>query len=191
MERLGAFSEIAVDLEHHSHRSFQAPRTPFVIIAAQLLCSPCLPSCLQLNFVAWVGLIVRFGWICCGLAYQVNRWLFVQGFVCLLQISTRREDFLIDTLALRSHIGVETQRPLSNRIMCMAGLNAAGPFLSTSTQKAAFVHLVCIARLRTNAMVRCCKAQVGLMLAAGRELGGLFADPSIVKVLHGSDSDIL
>ncbi|KAJ7524753.1 hypothetical protein O6H91_17G019500 [Diphasiastrum complanatum] len=28
-----------------------------------------------------------------------------QGFVCLMQISTRTEDFIIDTLALRSHIG--------------------------------------------------------------------------------------
>jgi len=51
-----------------------------------------------------------------------------QGFVCLMQISTREEDFIIDTLALRSHL-----------------------------------HL----------------------------LNSVFTDPRIVKVLHGSDSDIL
>jgi hypothetical protein len=29
----------------------------------------------------------------------------VQGFVCLMQLSTRDEDFVIDALALRSQIG--------------------------------------------------------------------------------------
>lgn len=29
-----------------------------------------------------------------------------QGFVCLMQISTRREDFIIDTLALRQHMHI-------------------------------------------------------------------------------------
>src|SRR5690606_39095909 len=50
-----------------------------------------------------------------------------QGFVCLMQVSTRKEDFLIDTLALRAHM------PL---------------------------------------------------------LAPVFANPAIVKVFHGADSDI-
>ena len=29
----------------------------------------------------------------------------VQGFCCLMQLSTRQEDFLVDVLALRAHIG--------------------------------------------------------------------------------------
>lgn len=49
-ERLAVAKEVAVDLEHHSHRSFQ-------------------------------------------------------GITCLMQISTRSEDFVIDTLALRSDLG--------------------------------------------------------------------------------------
>ncbi|KCV70904.1 hypothetical protein, variant [Fonticula alba] len=73
-QKLLQVREIAVDLEHHSYRSFR-------------------------------------------------------GFVCLMQISTRTEDFLVDTLALRGH------------------LQAA--------------------------------------------LGDIFADPSVVKVLHGADSDIV
>lgn len=52
-----------------------------------------------------------------------------QGFCCLMQLSTREEDIVIDTLALRSHVG------------------------------------------------RC--------------LAKIFADPAVVKVLHGSDSDIV
>eukprot|EP00884_Botryococcus_braunii_P001926 jgi/Botrbrau1/11734/Bobra.0195s0061.1 len=52
-----------------------------------------------------------------------------QGFCCLMQISTRKEDLLIDALALRSHLG-----PM---------------------------------------------------------LGPLFANPQVVKVLHGADSDVV
>ena len=50
-ERLAAAQEVALDLEHHSHRSFQ-------------------------------------------------------GITCLMQISTRSEDFVVDTIALRSDLGV-------------------------------------------------------------------------------------
>lgn len=28
-----------------------------------------------------------------------------QGFTCLMQLSTRQEDFIVDTLALRAHLG--------------------------------------------------------------------------------------
>ena len=44
-----------------------------------------------------------------GCARQVGvlrvAFVCVQGFVCLMQLSTRHEDFVIDALALRSHIG--------------------------------------------------------------------------------------
>jgi len=72
LEKLKAVKEIAIDLEHHSYRSFQ-------------------------------------------------------GFVCLMQISTRTEDFIVDTLKLRSELFV---------------------------------------------------------------LNEVFTDPTILKVLHGSDHDI-
>ena len=49
-ERLAGVAEVAVDLEHHSHRSFQ-------------------------------------------------------GITCLMQISTRSEDFVVDALALRNDLG--------------------------------------------------------------------------------------
>lgn len=50
--RLATVRELAVDLEHHSHRSFQ-------------------------------------------------------GITCLMQISTRSEDFVVDTIALRSDLGAD------------------------------------------------------------------------------------
>ena len=56
-ERLASTREVAVDLEHHSHRSFQ-------------------------------------------------------GFTCLMQLSTRSEDFVVDTIALRSEIGVAPHAPV-------------------------------------------------------------------------------
>lgn len=34
------------------------------------------------------------------------RYRTFQGFVCLMQVSTRREDFIIDTLALRQHLHI-------------------------------------------------------------------------------------
>lgn len=75
IEKLKQVKEIAVDLEHHSFRSYA-------------------------------------------------------GFVCLMQISTRDEDWVVDTLALRNELR-ETK------------------------------------------------------------LGGVFADPSVVKVFHGAESDIV
>ena len=53
-EALSQGTEIAIDLEHHSHRSYQ-------------------------------------------------------GFTCLMQISTRTEDFIVDTLKLREHLGPSLQ----------------------------------------------------------------------------------
>lgn len=60
-ERLAAAREVALDLEHHSHRSFQ-------------------------------------------------------GITCLMQISTRSEDFVVDTLALRSDLGAPSAPGLGSLI---------------------------------------------------------------------------
>ena len=57
-----------------------------------------------------------------------HSWRSFQGFLCLMQISTRDEDFVVDTIALRSSL---------------------------------------------------------------HRLNVVFTDPSVVKVMHGADSDIL
>lgn len=54
-------------------------------------------------------------------------WL-PQGFVCLMQISSRDEDFLIDTLALRAHIGAPAA-PRLRRLPGEASLRAPPPAL--------------------------------------------------------------
>jgi exosome complex exonuclease RRP6 len=37
-----------------------------------------------------------------------------QGFTCLMQISTRSRDFIVDTLALRAHIGSQLARAFAD-----------------------------------------------------------------------------
>lgn len=37
-----------------------------------------------------------------------------QGFTCLMQLSTREEDFVVDTLALRAHLGAALSPIFSN-----------------------------------------------------------------------------
>lgn len=37
-----------------------------------------------------------------------------QGFTCLMQLSTREEDFVVDTLALRAHLGAALSPVFSN-----------------------------------------------------------------------------
>jgi len=46
------------------------------------------------------------GLACCCVQVDLenHNYRSFQGFVCLMQISTRSEDFIVDTLALRSHI---------------------------------------------------------------------------------------
>ena len=44
--------------------------------------------------------------ICMNICAQHHSYRSFQGFVCLMQISTRDRDFLIDTLELRSELAV-------------------------------------------------------------------------------------
>ena len=41
-----------------------------------------------------------------GIVLQGHQFRSYQGLTCLMQISTRRLDFIVDTLALRSHLHV-------------------------------------------------------------------------------------
>ena len=43
----------------------------------------------------------------CGLTLH-TAW--PQGFTCLMQLSTRSEDFVVDTLALRNELGARLQQ---------------------------------------------------------------------------------
>ena len=43
-----------------------------------------------------------------------NQYRSFQGFTCLMQISTRTEDFIVDTLKLRIYIGLYLQEPFKD-----------------------------------------------------------------------------
>jgi len=55
-----------------------------------------------------------------GARAQSGRRARAQGFCCLMQLSTRAEDFVVDALALRSHIG-----PVLGPIFADPGVRAA------------------------------------------------------------------
>jgi exosome complex exonuclease RRP6 len=93
-----------------------------------------------------------------------------QGFCCLMQLSTRAEDFLVDVLALRPHVGPILAPVFADPQACMPSRTAACRCLLPSGYGyAAIRHSVTV----------CCAALPSVLHA-----------PQVVKVLHGADSDI-
>lgn len=55
-----------------------------------------------------------------------------QGFTCLMQLSTREEDFVVDTLALRAHLGPALTPVFSNPKVHTSNLQKQTANLPTS-----------------------------------------------------------
>jgi exosome complex exonuclease RRP6 len=58
-----------------------------------------------------------------------------QGLVCLMQLSTRKQDFLVDTLALRTQLGRALRRSGLSVMKCASTLKISSPRSTQSSRK--------------------------------------------------------
>jgi hypothetical protein len=108
-----------------------------------------------------------------------------------MQLSTRSEDIVIDTLALRSHIGECACCCWS----CIKVTNQAPSLAAWNGHASPKHHLLIPGRFLSLVLLfsfclllPSCHAAI---IPAGPALAGVFADPCTLKVLHGADSDVV
>jgi len=134
---------LGVDIEKHSQPRYPNPYETEIRAALASppswmfqKCEPLKYAKLEETAFNWVNSVSQLKKLCNELEEEIevavdlenHSYRSFQGFVCLMQVSTRRADYIVDTLALREHM-----------------------------------HL----------------------------LNKVFSNPAIVKIFHGSDSDIL
>ncbi len=105
-----------------------------------------------------------------------------QGITCLMQLSTRQQDYIIDCLALRDdlHCLLPVRARLEPAAACMHALSVCVCVCVCVCGVRGYIDFLVREELHTMTpmLLVCCFFQIT-------------SNPAIVKVLHGADMDIL
>ena len=120
-----------------------------------------------------------------------------QSFTCLLQLSTRERDFLVDVIALRQlrHPAsvAEAAAAAERAEAAAAAAGGGGTRAAAAAPAAAGAASAALAAAEEQAAAARAEAGAapGSRSSMLERLNEVLADPRVVKVLHGADSDVL